>query len=66
MVKCFGHDEAIAFGDFCRVCGKTKKQEDADNWRQEYEDAITERNLLIVENQQLKKEIEKWGKSRNQ
>lgn len=30
-----------------------------DNWRQEYEDAITERNLLIMETQRLRAALER-------
>ena len=49
MSKCKapGHDEAIKIWGMCRVCGKTKEGDDMENWRQEYEDAIAERNGLI-------------------
>jgi len=50
--QCNGHKEAIEIWGMCKVCGATKESE----WRQEYEDAVTARNLLIMKNNELKAE----------
>jgi hypothetical protein len=52
MNKCKseGHDAGIKIWGICRTCFGTGEPD----WRQEYEDAITERNLLIIENTALK------------